>query len=241
MSTHSGPPNPAVVFGLLTAYQRTEALRAALDVGGTLAPDHPVWVDFARAMSPLSFATAMVLANVLAPDPDAAPRILDVAAGHGQFGVALAARQPNARVVALDWQSVLAVAEETAKAAGIADRYSTIVGSAFDVDLRGPYDVILLTNILHHFGEETCVRLMKRMHDALAPGGRAVAVEFVPDAGRTTPPESAFLSLVMLATTPAGDAYTFAELDRMFRAAGFSRSELRSLAPTPQQAVIAER
>jgi hypothetical protein len=45
----------------------------------------------------------------------------------------------------------------------------------------------------------------------------------------------------MLATTPSGDAYTFAELERMFRSAGFSRSELHPLPPTPEQLLISHR
>jgi hypothetical protein len=46
-----------------------------------------------------------------------------------------------------------------------------------------------------------------------------------------TPPLAARFSLVMLAMTPGGDAYTFAELERMCRAAGFSGSELHPLPP----------
>ena len=54
-----------------------------------------------------------------------------------------------------------------------------------------------------------------------------------------TPPEAATFSLVMLATTPSGDAYTFAEYQRMLRAAGFARAELHALTPSPQQVVVA--
>ena len=233
--------SPTIATGFARLGEAVRRGGTALDADGTVAPEHPVWVDFARAMSPPAMATATMMANLVDPDPAGAWRILDIAAGHGQFGVALASRQPGARLVALDWKNVLPVAVETAKAAGIGDRFSTIAGSAFDVEFGGPYDVILLTNILHQFDEPTNVRLLKKVHAALAPGGRAITVEFVPNEDRTTPPDSAFFSLVMLATTPAGDAYTFAELDRMFTAAGFSSSELYSLAPTPQQALISRR
>ena len=46
---------------------------------------------------------------------------------------------------------------------------------------------------------------------------------------------------MMLASTPHGNAYTFSELERMFERAGFSRSELRQLPPTPQQVVISDK
>jgi hypothetical protein len=76
---------------------------------------------------------------------------------------------------------------------------------------------------------------------ALAPGGRVVTVEFVPDEGRVTPPHAAMFGLVMLCTTSAGDAYTFAELDAMFRRAGFPRSELRVPGPAGPQVIISQR
>ena len=56
-------------------------------------------------------------------------------------------------MVALDWASVLEVAKENAQAAGVADRYTTLEGSAFDVDYGSGYDLVLLTNFLHHFDQ----------------------------------------------------------------------------------------
>ncbi len=87
----------------------------------------------------------------------------------------------------------------------------------------------------------TCVALLRRVHDALAPGGRAAIVEFVPDESRVAPPIPAAFSLKMLATTPGGDAYTYAELDRMCHEAGFTATELVALVPTPQSLVLAHR
>jgi len=136
------------------------------------------------------------------------------------FGIAFAQRYPRAEVSGLDWASVLEVARENTRAAGVEARYRTIDGSAFDADLDGPYDLILIPNFLHHFDPPTCERFLARARAALAPAGRAVTVEFVPDEGRVSPPPAAMFALVMLCTTPAGDAYTFAELDSMFRRAG---------------------
>jgi hypothetical protein len=65
-----------------------------------------------------------------------------------------------------------------------------------------------------------------------------VTLEFVPDEDRVSPPAAAGFSLVMLCSTPAGDAYTYAELDRMCRHAGFSRNELHPLPPTDQRVII---
>ncbi|MDE2489612.1 MAG: class I SAM-dependent methyltransferase [Elusimicrobia bacterium] len=230
---------------LMDGFRRLgEAVRrggTVLDDGaGTTAPEHPVWVDFARAMAPMMAAPAEAIADLL--DVADAPRlrVLDVAAGHGLFGLALARRCPRATVVALDWPQVLEVALENARAAGAADRYERLPGSAFDADFGTGYDVILLTNFLHHFDAPANEALLRKVRAALAPKGRAVVLEFVPNPDRVSPPAAAAFSLTMLSSTPSGDAYTFAELERMLKNAGFARAALHGLGPSPQSAIVAE-
>ena len=221
-----------------------EAVRrggTALAGAGTVAPEHPVWVRFARAMAPLMRMPARAVVDLVEVDPAAPLRVLDVAAGHGLFGLAFAETYPRAEVTALDWPAVLEVARENARAAGVDGRFHTRAGSALESPLGGPYDLVLLPNFLHHFDPTTCERLLVAVGRALAPGGRVVTVEFVPDEGRVTPPHAAMFSLVMLCTTPAGDAYTFAELEAMFRRAGFPRSVFRVPGPAGPQVIISQR
>jgi ubiquinone/menaquinone biosynthesis C-methylase UbiE len=141
--------------------------------------------------------------------------------------------------VALDWEAVLAIAEENAKASGLGDRFSKIVGDAFTVELGKDYDVVLVPNFLHHFNVADCATFLKRAHAALRPGGKVVIIEFVPNDDRITPPPAATFALVMLGTTPEGDAYTFAEYRQMLAEAGFKDPSLHELPPTAECAVIA--
>jgi ubiquinone/menaquinone biosynthesis C-methylase UbiE len=207
---------------------------------GSVAPDHPIWVEFARAMAPLMAMPAERLAALLG-GVGASLKVLDVAAGHGLFGIAMARQNPHAEITALDWGAVLAVAQENAAAAGVAARYRTLAGSAFDVDFGGPYDLVLLTNFLHHFDAATCETLLRKTHAALAPGGRAAALEFIPNEDRVSPPVAAKFAFTMLGSTPAGDAFTFAEYRQMFGNAGFSDIALHDLPPTEQRVVTARR
>lgn len=221
--------------------QLTAAVRrggTAVSDEGTVSHDNPVWVEFARAMASLMAMPAQLLAGLVGGDAGQPLRVLDVAAGHGLFGITIAQRYPQAHVTALDWPNVLAVAEENARRAGVAERYALNPGSAFELDWGGPYDVVLLTNFLHHFDVATCERLAAKAYAALAPGGRALTLEFIPEPDRVTPPPTAGFALVMLATTAQGDAYTFEEFQGMFARAGFSRSEFHALPPTTQQAVV---
>ena len=206
--------------------------------GGTVAPDNPIWVKFARGMAPMIAMPAEMMAKLVDPEGSDKLKILDIAAGHGLFGIAFAKNNPNAEIVALDWPKVLEVAQENAAKAGVVDRYSSKSGSAFDVDFGSGYDIVLLTNFLHHFDPPTCEMLLRKVHSSLNEGGRAVTLEFVPNEDRISPPDAAAFSVMMLGSTPAGDAYTFAELEKMFANAGFKRSEMHPLPPSIQQVVI---
>jgi hypothetical protein len=212
---------------LLEPYQHladvVRAGRTSLPGSGTVEPENPVWVDFAQQMAPMM--------GPMAP-------ALDIAAGHGLFGIEIAKQNPEARVTGVDWAPVLRVALDNAKKAGVGDRYDMLPGSAFDVDFKGPYDTVLLTNFLHHFDTPTCVSLLKKVHGALRPGGRAVTLEFVPDEDRISPPMPAGFALTMLASTAAGDAYTLSELTAMHREAGYAHVSGHPIPMSPHTIVI---
>jgi SAM-dependent methyltransferase len=208
---------------------------------GTVAPEHPVWLEFARTMAPVMVPVAEGAAALAPLDPERDTMFLDISSSHGAYGIAFAKKNPRAHWVALDWEPVLAIAEENARAAGLADRFSKIVGDAFTVDLGTNYDAVLIPNFLHHFSAAECTRFLRRAHAALRPGGRAVIIDFVPNEDRVTPPPAAGFSLVMLGTTPEGDAHTFAEYRTMLTDAGFCDASLHPLAPTAESAILATK
>jgi SAM-dependent methyltransferase len=207
-------------------FRLAEIVRAGSTVlpgDGSVEPENPVWVEFAHSMAPMMAPMAAPLGAVVLQGHSGPVRVLDIAAGHGLFGIEVAKQNPRARIVAVDWAPVLEVAKANARKAGVDGRYETLPGSAFDVDFRGPYDIVLITNFLHHFDAPTCTGFLKKVLAALKPGGRAAALEFVPNEDRVSPPMAAGFSLVMLTTTRSGDAYTFRELESMYKEAGFDR------------------
>ncbi|HVS87813.1 MAG TPA: class I SAM-dependent methyltransferase [Candidatus Acidoferrum sp.] len=224
------------------------ALTEAVRKGGTTGvegdntkPQDEVWVAFAKSMAPLTIPAAMFIAQLIGAQEGKACKVLDIAAGHGMYGITVAKQNPNAQIVAVDWPAVLEVAKENAQKFGVADRYSTRPGSAFDADLGEGYDFVLLTNIFHHFDKATCEKLIRRVHAALKPGGQAITVDFVPNEDRVSPPTAASFSLVMLAGTDAGDAYTLLEYEKMFRTAGFRKTTLHQFPEMPQQVLVSEK
>ena len=205
----------------------TEAVRrggSALGEGA-LEPENPDWVKFAQAMMPLMHMPAEIMAAELRKGGEA-HKVLDIAAGHGIFGISAAKQNSAAHIYASDWKNVLEVASKNAQAMGVADRYHLLPGSAFETDFGSGYDLVLITNFLHHFDSPTCTIFMRKVHAALNPGGRAAIAELVPNPDRVSPPTAAAFSMMMLATTPSGDVYTFAELESISKSAGFARVEL---------------
>jgi ubiquinone/menaquinone biosynthesis C-methylase UbiE len=212
-------PHSREAFGMLT-----EAVRrggTAMGEGSTVA-ENPDWVTFARAMMPLMRMPAQLVASELRKG-GAAEKVLDIAAGHGMYGISVAKENPGAQVYGADWKNVLEVAKANAQAMGVGDRYHLIPGSAFDTDFGSGYDIVLVPNFLHHFDVPTCTRFLKKVHGVLKPGGRAAILEFVPNDDRVSPPTAAAFSMIMLANTAGGDAYTYREIESMAKNAGFAR------------------
>lgn len=203
----------------------------------TIDPENPIWVEFARNMTGFMTAVSGALAGIVAR-PGEPQKTLDISAGHGMFGIAVAKANPKAEIYGLDWKSVLVVARENANKAGVGERFHEIPGSAFDVELGKDYDLVLIPNFLHHFDPPTCVSLLKRVKAALKRTGVIATSDFVPNPDRVSPPMAAAFSLQMLAGTPSGDAYTFNEFDAMFREAGFPPSTSQPLGQTPQTLIL---
>ena len=204
---------------------------------GSLIEEEAVWVEFARAMAPMAYMSAEKTAEALQRE-GASKAVLDIAASHGLFGIAVARLNPEARITAVDTAQVLEVARENAAHAGIANRHRLLPGSAFEVDFGSGYDLSLVTNFIHVFDRDTNITLLKRIRAATAAGGRIAIVEFVPNEDRVSPPAAGDFALTMLVNT-RGDTYTFTELNEILGAAGFRDARIESLAPVPQQLVIA--
>ena len=88
--------------------------------------------------------------------------VLDIAAGHGLYGIEVAKALPSALITAVDWAPVLTVAKANAEAAGVADQFRVVAGSAIELDWGCDFDLIFLPNFLHHFDFETCTSLLRK-------------------------------------------------------------------------------
>ncbi len=204
-----------------------------------VAPDNPIWVDFAAGMVPLVAPIARQMADMIAAAGIAPKRVLDIAAGHGLYGIEIARRNPGIELVAIDWAPVLAFARKNATVAQIDASYITLPGDAFTIDIGRNYDLVLVPNFLHHFGIPTCIEFLRRVRGALVDRGRLAILEYVPNEDRVSPPFPALFALTMLTGTPEGDAHTVRDLRVMCRDAGFDAVEFQTVPNTSQTLILA--
>jgi ubiquinone/menaquinone biosynthesis C-methylase UbiE len=203
----------------------------------SLIDEEPIWVEFARSMAPMAFMVSEKVADAL-ESGGPLRSVLDIAESHGLYGITVARHNPDAQVTALDAANVLELARENAARAGISARHRLKPGNVFEADLGSGYDLVLLTNFLHAFERQTNEALLKRIRRSMVPGGRIAIMDMVPNEDRVSPPAAAEFALTMLDNTQ-GDTYTFTEYQEMLSSAGFRDARLESLAPLPQELVIA--
>jgi C-methyltransferase len=223
----------------------TEAVRR----GGTImhehaeTPEYPYWEDFAAYAGAVASPTAERVAGALAPWASTRDRldVLDLACGHGLYGFTLAARNPVARVWSQDWSNVLPIALQHADRLRVADRVHTIAGDMFEVPLGGPYDVIMITNVLHHFAEDRGCTLLSRARAVLRPGGKLAVVGITTAEGApAADPQPHLFSILMLVWTAQGEVHTVAGYRRMMKAAGFGTPVVHDVPGLPFRVMVAD-
>ena len=197
--------------------------------------------QFVEDIFSLSYAAAKKLAEVLKVAEAKTPvRVLDLAAGSGVWGIALAEGAPQVRVTAVDWPGVLPVTRRVVKRFGLEDRYEFIAGDLHEVDFGGGYNVATLGNILHSEGEENSRRLLKKTHAALAPGGTIAIQEFLVNHSRAEMDIGLIFAVNMLVNTDRGDTFSFEEIRGWLREAGFEN--VRSVdSPGPSPLILATK
>jgi SAM-dependent methyltransferase len=197
--------------------------------------------QFVNDIFPLSYPAAQVLSrhykvNGAVP----AVRVLDLAAGSGVWGIAMAQGSENVSVTAVDWPEVIPVTRKTVTRFGLADRFSFVEGDLLQADFGSGHNLATLGHILHSEGSERSQALLKKTFQALAPGGTIAIAEFLVNPDRTGPLNALFFAVNMLVNTESGDTFSFEEISSWLKAAGFT--DARTLdAPGPSPLILATK
>lgn len=193
----------------------------------TAMPVRPAWFDLARGISDMAAATgAFIDAMAL---PDGPMKILEIGSGEGAFGIAIAQRYTKAIVVAADAAEAHAEAQLKAEAAGLGTRYQNIPGDPVTVELGSRYDAVILPRALIQFEVAQLTTLFMRLPYALKKSGRLFLLDVFSEDSAEFLRVNAGFRLNVLAATPRGDAWSFAELKGMLESSGFHGIEARPL------------
>jgi SAM-dependent methyltransferase len=190
---------------------------------------------------PMSYGSAQKLGDHLKlPKAKEDVRVLDLAAGSGIWGIALAQKSPRVRVTAVDWAGIIPTTKRITEKFGVRDRFRFVEGDLLEADFGAGYDVATLGHILHSEGEERSRQLLKRTFRALKSGGTIAIGEWLVNDQRTEPLPALMFAVNMLVNTDKGDTFSFNEIKTWLEKAGFKK--VRKLAaPGPSPLILATK
>lgn len=185
------------------------------------------FAEFVESLFPIGYRAAQALGEHLKISKIKNPiSVLDIAAGSGVWGIALAQQSPLVRISAVDWPEVLRVTQRVANRCGVGKRLTKIPGDLMKSNFGSNHQIATLGHILHSEGRERSQKLLKKVFKALAPGGTIMVSEFLVNDKRTAPPVSLLFAVNMLVNTQTGDTFSFEEISQWLRAARFVKPRL---------------
>lgn len=145
------------------------------------------WPLYQRGMRAMASGVAPELARRL-PVAKSATDMLDIGGSHGYYSVMLCRRHDGLRAVVLDLPEAIEHAAPLLASEGMGQRVTHMAGDALSDDLGSErYDVVIASQIVHHFSEEENRDLASRAAAALRPRG----IYAIVDAFRPSSPREA--------------------------------------------------
>jgi SAM-dependent methyltransferase len=164
--------------------------------------------------------------------PEGTRRLLDVGGSHALYSAAFCAAHPELHATVLDFPGALEVGRENVRAGGLEGRIELRAGDFIREPLGEGYDAVLLCRVVHGLDAEGNVALLRKAHDALAPGGRVLVVEeYDPDRRPADAVSDAFMhtfSLNMYHLQGAQN-YPTEQIAGWLRDAGFDPATVREV------------
>ena len=154
--------------------------------------------------------------------------VVDVGGGLGTLLVELAARWPEMNCILYDRPSVVEQARANFEKGPMRDRIRTIAGDFFEGVPAGA-NAYVLKHVVHNWGDDQAIALLRRCAEGLAAGGHVLIVESIllPGNRRDGTP---LLDLEMLVLCGAGRERSKPEFRTLLRRAGLKLVSTRHLA-----------
>lgn len=145
--------------------------------------------------------------------------LVDVAGGHGTTLAAILRPNSAMKGILFDMPHVIDTARERFKGSGIESRIELVAGDFF-VNVPEGADACFMKHIIHDWGDEECIRILRNCGRAMNQGGRVLIAEMVLPADNEPSPGK-WLDLTMLVMTHGGRERTESEYRDLLARAGF--------------------
>jgi len=196
--------------------------------GSDRKPTMPMDIDSRRAFIGAMHVIGRFLSEKIAGSLDlhGYRKLLDIGGGSGTYTIAFLRHNPQLKAILFDLKDVIPIASERLSSEGLLDRVELIAGDFYSEDLPGGCDLALLSAIIHQNSPQQNLELYRKAYRSLEPGGMLLIRDHIMDEQRTQPHEGALFAINMLVNTQGGDTYTFDEVKRGLKDAGFTDAGL---------------
>ncbi len=171
------------------------------------------------------------LARLVAPrvakaiDLSGRHKLLDLGGGPGTYAIHFCIANPSLEATVYDLPSTEPYARRTIETYGLLDRISFEPGNYIEQELKGAYDVVWMSHILHSMGPDMCKKVIGKAVSVLEPDGVLYVHDFLLNETRDGPLFPALFSLNMLVNTSEGRAYSELQVRSMMEEAGLRKVE----------------
>ncbi|MBT6499937.1 MAG: methyltransferase domain-containing protein [Deltaproteobacteria bacterium] len=169
-------------------------------------------------------------------DLDGVQHVLDLGGGSGAYTIAFLQHKLALKATLLDVPEVIPLSKTYIAEAGLSDRVTFVSGDMIADPLGEGYDMAWISAICHMWGPEENRDLIKRVYEALNPGGQIIIQDFVLEDHKTAPRFGAVFALNMLVNTQSGSSYSMAEYQTWMDQAGFKNILIKPM-PGPTDLV----
>jgi predicted nicotinamide N-methyase len=145
--------------------------------------------------------------------------VLDIAGGSGIYACAIAAANEHITAAVYEKPPVDKAAKNSIAAKGMSDKVNVVAGDMLASIPEG-FDVHLVSNVLHDWGEENVQSILRNSYAALPPKGMIVIHDAHLNEDKTGPLPVAEFSVLLMYSTE-GKCYSVKEMDHMLKEAGF--------------------
>jgi 2-polyprenyl-3-methyl-5-hydroxy-6-metoxy-1,4-benzoquinol methylase len=203
------------------------------------SPEDPRWRAYIHAMHQLARLSAPEVVRAI-PLPRGARQVLDLGGAHGWFAAELCRQHRGLRATVLDLEGSVRVGREIISAAGLSHVVTHREGDILSAELGGPYDAVLLFQVVHHLSPAQNVSLLRRVRTSLTRRGTLAVLEYMREDEEKSASAASLIGLHYFLTSNAA-AYTPAEVEGFLDDAGFRIESARPVRHLPLQTLLIAR